>query len=83
MTVGANALKGELAQPAAQEETVGEAEMAKLAFARPRAVRRRQARRGQDEGLCGRGLPRMRELHAGAERDVLEVRYVRITTGCS
>ena len=36
MTVGANALKGELAPAAAAvEETVGEAEMSKLAFAAP------------------------------------------------
>ena len=40
-------------------------------------IARRQARRGEDEGLCRRSLPRMRELHAGAERDVLEVRHVR------
>ena len=29
------------------------------------AERRRPARRGEDEGLCRRGLPGMRELHAG------------------
>ena len=47
------------------------------------AGRRGEARRSADEGLCRRGLPGMREFHAGAEWDVFEVRDVRGTTGCS
>ena len=35
------------------------------------------------KGYEGEALPRMRELHAGAERDVFEVRYVWEHDGCS
>ena len=36
---------------------------------------------GAHEGLRGRSLPGMRQLHAGAERDVPEVRHVRRDDG--
>ena len=35
------------------------------------------ARRGESQGLRGRSLPRMHELHDGAQRHVPQVRYVR------
>ena len=46
---------------------------------RDRRARRhgRQARGSAHEGLRRRSLPRVPELHAGAERDVSEVRHVR------
>ena len=69
LTMGATALKEE-------PEHVGEAEIAKARLRRavPRAGDDGRPPRGsEDEGLCGRGLPGMRELHAGAERDVFEV----------
>ena len=37
----------------------------------------RETRRGARQGLRGRGLRRVREFHAGAQRHVLEVRHVR------
>ena len=82
--LGANALKGELARPPQPSRRRSAKPKCPSSPSPPRrALHGRQARRGQDEGLCRRGLPRMRELHAGAERDVLEVRYLRSTTGCS
>ena len=41
----------------------------------------REARRGARQGLRGRGLRRMRQLHAGAQRHLHEVRYVRVNDG--
>ena len=41
----------------------------------------REARRGPRQGLRGRGLRRMRQLHAGAQRHLHEVRYVRVNDG--
>ena len=41
------------------------------------AQRRRPARRGEDEGLRRRSLPGMRELHAGPQRHLPEVRHLR------
>ena len=46
-------------------------------FAPSAEVGRRQARRSADERLRRRSLPRMREFHDGAERDVPEVRHLR------
>ena len=44
----------------------------------PRQARRGgEARRSPRQGLRGRGLRRVREFHAGEERHVFEVRYVR------
>ncbi len=43
----------------------------------PDGDHRREAQPGADEGVHGRGLHRVRELHAGAQRDVPEVRHVR------
>ena len=39
--------------------------------------RRRDARRSQGQGLRGRNLRRVRQLHAGAQRHLHEVRHVR------
>lgn len=36
-----------------------------------------EPRRGEDEGLCRRGLPGMRELHAGPQRHLPEMRHLR------
>ena len=41
------------------------------------APRGREARRSQGQGLRGRSLRRMRQLHAGAQRHLHEVRHVR------
>ena len=38
----------------------------------------REARRGPRQGLRGRGLRRMRQLHAGAQRHLHEVRHLRV-----
>ena len=43
---------------------------------RPRP-RRREARRSQGQGLRGRSLRRVRQLHLGAQRHLHEVRHVR------
>ena len=43
--------------------------------------RGREARRSQSAGLRRRSLRRVRQLHAGAERHLHEVRYVRINDG--
>ena len=66
---GATALKGELAErdraPPGRE---------------PRAASRngrREARRSADERLRRRSLPRMRQLHHGAQRHLPEVRHLR------
>ena len=45
------------------------------------AARLREARRGPRQGLRGRSLRRMRQLHAGAQRHLHEVRHVRIDDG--
>ena len=48
----------------------------------PRQTRRSgKTRRGPRQGLRGRGLRRVREFHAGAQRHVFEVRYVRRDDG--
>ena len=49
---------------------------------RPRQARRgRKTRRSPRQRLRRRSLRRVREFHAGAERHVLEVRYVRVDDG--
>src|SRR5262249_54489264 len=40
-----------------------------------------EARRSQSARLRGRGVQRMRQLHFGAQRHVLEVRHVRLDDG--
>ena len=63
---GATALKGELAEPrAARLRRNGERDG------------RREARRSADERLCRRSLPRMRQLHHGAQRHLPQVRHLR------
>ena len=63
---GATALKGDFAEAPARSPS-----------ARRFGEGRGATRRGAHEGLRRRGVPRVREFHDGAERDVLEVRYVR------
>ncbi len=63
------------AEPAREEEP-----LSLLGWTEPTktvARRRGEARRGADEGLCRRGVSRVREFYAGAEWDVFEVRDVR------
>ena len=43
--------------------------------------RGREARRSAHEGLCRRGVSRVREFYFGAQRDMFEVRHVRIDDG--
>ena len=46
-----------------------------------KAVGHGEARRSQGQGLRRRGLRRMRQLHAGAQRHLHEVRHVRVDDG--
>ena len=77
---GSTALKAEPEQRLSPTEQL---EQQNLPFsrseARARCPRRgcRAARRGQGQGLRRRSLRRMRQLHAGAQRHVSEVRHVR------
>ena len=65
---GGQALAGRAARPA--HRSAGRA--------RARQARGlREARRGARQGLRRRGLRRMRQLHAGAQRHLHEVRYLR------
>ena len=66
---GATALKGDFAESAR--------ELGRRRVRRRLGDGRRQARRGAHERLRRRGLPGVREFHDGAQRDVLEVRYLR------
>ena len=68
---GATALKAEPAQAGHAEALV-----ANLPFAKAERSVVGSARGGQDEGLCRRILPGMRELHVGAERDMPEMRHL-------
>ncbi len=54
----------------------GEPRLAAAAAPTPRR-RRRTPRRGQGQGLRGRDVRRVRQLHAGAQRHLHEVRHVR------
>ena len=71
---GATALKGDLAEPAPLRSAA--------AAVRPgsRAVAE-QPRRSADERLCRRSLPRVRQLHHGAQRHLSEVRHLRCDDG--
>ena len=70
---GATALKGELAEPASL--TFG-------AALRPgKRAGRRTPRRSAHERLCRRSLPRMRQLHHGAQRHLPQVRHLRRDDG--
>jgi ribonucleoside-diphosphate reductase alpha chain len=84
LTVGANALKGELAQPAAQEQKVGEAEMSKLAFAAPAAPsiadRRAEAKM---KGYVGEACPECANFTLVRNGTCLKCDTCGSTTGCS
>ena len=66
---GATALKGELAERAAPRRRLEPAPQAEIG--------RREAGRSAHEGLCRRSLPRMRQLHHGAQRHLPQVRHLR------
>ena len=75
---GATALKPERAPLACR--SAGEPAVVARTHRGPRrrqGAGRREARRGEGARLRGRGVRGVREFHAGAERDVLEVQYVR------
>ncbi|MBA1157087.1 vitamin B12-dependent ribonucleotide reductase [Microvirga mediterraneensis] len=84
MTVGANALKSELAQPAVQaEEKVGEAEMSKLAFSAPApsvADRRAEAKM---KGYVGEACPECANFTLVRNGTCLKCDTCGSTTGCS
>ena len=68
---------GSAARPLADREA-GSAAMEQGRAARTgRAQQGRAPRRSQSQGLRGRDVRRVRQLHAGAERHLHEVRYVR------
>ena len=74
---GATALKTEPEQKLSPAQALEQHAMAPKRDARAKR-RRREARRSQSQGLRGRSVRRVREFHAGAERHVFEVRYVRV-----
>jgi ribonucleoside-diphosphate reductase alpha chain len=82
LTVGANALKGELAQPAVQaEEKVGEAEMSKLAFAAPSVADRRAE--AKMKGYVGESCPDCANFTLVRNGTCLKCDTCGSTTGCS
>lgn len=84
-TVGANALKSELAQPAAQEQAVGEAEMAKLAFAAPAAAPSIADKRAEAKmkGYVGESCPECANFTLVRNGTCLKCDTCGSTTGCS
>jgi ribonucleoside-diphosphate reductase alpha chain len=82
MTVGANALKGELAQPAAQEEEqVGEAQMAKLGFSAPSVADKRAE--AKMKGYVGESCPECANFTLVRNGTCLKCDTCGSTTGCS
>ncbi|HEV2564091.1 MAG TPA: vitamin B12-dependent ribonucleotide reductase, partial [Microvirga sp.] len=82
LTVGANALKGELAQPAVQaEEKVGEAEMSKLAFSAPSVADRRAE--AKMKGYVGEACPECANFTLVRNGTCLKCDTCGSTTGCS
>jgi ribonucleoside-diphosphate reductase alpha chain len=82
LTVGANALKGELAQPAVQaEEKVGEAEMAKLGFSAPSVADRRAE--AKMKGYVGESCPECANFTLVRNGTCLKCDTCGGTTGCS
>jgi ribonucleoside-diphosphate reductase alpha chain len=83
--MGATALKSELAQPVVQaEEKIGEAEMAKLAFAAPAAPsvadRRAEAKM---KGYVGEACPECANFTLVRNGTCLKCDTCGSTTGCS
>lgn len=86
-TVGANALKSELASPAPQEQVVGEAEMSKLAFSAPAAAaapsiadKRAEAKM---KGYVGEACPECANFTLVRNGTCLKCDTCGSTTGCS
>ena len=78
--------RGVVAGPGASAATasVGATALDSLAWEQPRAGRQARGRApqgGQAARLRGRGLPGMRQLHAGEERHLPEVRHLRVDDG--
>ena len=84
MTVGANALKGELAPAsAAVEETVGEAEMSKLAFAAPAPSMADKRAEAKMKGYVGEACPECANFTLVRNGTCLKCDTCGCTTGCS
>lgn len=86
VTVGATALKSELAQPAPQaEERVGEAEMAKLAFSAPAAAPSLADKRAEAKmkGYVGEACPECANFTLVRNGTCLKCDTCGSTTGCS
>ncbi|SCY78331.1 vitamin B12-dependent ribonucleotide reductase [Microvirga guangxiensis] len=84
-TVGANALKSELAQPATQEVTVGEAEMSKLPFTAPAASPSIADKRAEAKmkGYVGESCPECANFTLVRNGTCLKCDTCGSTTGCS
>jgi len=84
VTVGANALKGELASPAAQvEEKIGEAEMSKLAFAPPAPSIADKRAEAKMKGYVGEACPECANFTLVRNGTCLKCDTCGSTTGCS
>ncbi len=73
---GATALKTEPEQKLSPAQALEQLQLDRRAHPR-QSRRRRKARRSPRQGLRRRSLRRVRQLHAGAQRHVHEVRHVR------
>ncbi|MBB4041955.1 ribonucleoside-diphosphate reductase alpha chain [Microvirga flocculans] len=83
-TVGANALKSELAHPAPQDVVVGEAEMAKLAFSAPAAPSLADKRaEAKMKGYVGEACPECANFTLVRNGTCLKCDTCGSTTGCS
>ena len=79
---GAVALKQEAQHDLSPTEKLEALQWSKAGAARgSRAVKGRTPRGSQGQGLRRRDVRRVRQLHAGAERHLHEVRYVWINDG--
>jgi len=84
VTVGANALKGELAPAgAAVEEKVGEAEMSKLAFAAPAPSMADKRAEAKMKGYVGESCPECANFTLVRNGTCLKCDTCGSTTGCS
>jgi len=84
LTVGANALKSELAQPAPQaEEKVGEAEMSKLAFSPPAPSMADKRAEAKMKGYVGESCPECANFTLVRNGTCLKCDTCGSTTGCS
>ena len=76
-SAGATALKAEPEAKLSPTQALEELAWQQPSRSRRQGARRRAPRRGEGQGLRGRDVRRVRELHAGAQRHVHEVRHVR------